>query len=376
MSDPLSVASALLAIVTATMQSSKILYDTVQSFKNHRKVIRQLMEELAALNGVLLSLNTFVQKGGGRGALESLKVPLLQCRRACDDFNNLIIQCSKNSGRPRTSFRDWFRVRYMESDIDGFVTMLAGYKSTVSIALGSANLQSATVTLQTLNEYKDMIQKTAGELEDHLEDVNAKLEHLISHQQESLQALSSNIERIQNEKDSTEVCLEICAQVQARIDEMQFRPVSAGASSNEISCRNLTRAMVMTMSTLSQCRDMIADNVSQLRRQKEEVSRRQFASDTTSSPEPLEAEIRRLQEEADSTKTCLTICNDASEHAAKRVHVLQDMSTGHDGQQVFVSTLGDLFNVKGATTGDRGIQFVGSVGEDSLQEFFRSQMKW
>ncbi|KAK1574575.1 uncharacterized protein LY79DRAFT_614449 [Colletotrichum navitas] len=376
MSDPLSVASALVAIVTATMQSGKILYDTIQSFKNHRKVIRELVEELAALNEVLLSLNTLVQKGEDRGSLRSLKVPLLQCRQACDDFNGLIIECSKNSGRPRTSFRDWFKVRYMESDIGGFVTMLAGYKSTISIALGSANLESATVTLQTLNEYKDMIQKTAGELEDHLEDINAKLEHLILHQQESFQALSSNIDRIQNEKDSTEICLEICAQVQARIDEMQFRPISPSSSSNEISCRNLTRAMVMTMSTLSQCRDIITDNVSQLRRQKEEVSRQQLGSDVTSSSGQLEAGNRRLQEEANSTKTCLTICNDASEHAMKRVHVLEDMTTGHDGQQLFVSTLGDLFNVKGATTGDRGIQFVGSVGEESLQEFFRSQMKW
>ncbi|KAK2006615.1 hypothetical protein LZ32DRAFT_595157 [Colletotrichum eremochloae] len=376
MSDPLSVASALIAIVTATMQSSKVLYDTIQSFKNHRKVIKQLMEELAALNEVLLSLDRLVQKEGEQGTLGSLKVPLLQCRQACDDFNKLIIECSKNSGRPRTSFRDWFKLRYMESDIDGFVTMLAGYKSTISIALGSANLQYTTVTLQILNEYKDMIQRTTEELEDHLEDVNAKLEHLISQQKESFQALSSNIERVQSEKDSTEVCLEICAQVQARIDEMQFRPISPSSSSNEISCQNLTRAMVMTLSTLSQCRDIITDNVYQLRKQKEEVSRQQLGLDVMSSSEPLEAEIRRLQEEADSTKTCLTICNDASEHATKGVHVLEDMTTGHDGQQLFVSTLGDLFRVKGATTGDRGIQFVGSVGEGSLQEFFRSQMKW
>ncbi|KAK1981002.1 hypothetical protein LZ30DRAFT_593631 [Colletotrichum cereale] len=375
MSDPLSVASALIAIVTATMQSSKVLYDTIQSFKNHRKVIQQLMEELAALVEVLVNLDALVHEEGEKGTLGSLKLPLLQCRRACDDFNRLIIQCSKNSGRPRTSFRDWFKVRYMESDIDGFVTMLAGYKSTISIALGSANLQSTTVTLQTLNEYKDMIQKTAGELEDHLEDVNAKLEHLILHQKESFQALSSNIERIQNEKDSTEICLEICAQVQARIDEMHFQAISPSPSSNEISCRSLTRAMVMTLSTLSQCRDMLTDNVSQLRRQKEEVSREQLGSDTTSSSGPLEAEIKRLQEEADSTKTCLTICNDASEHATRGVHVLENMTTGHDGQQLFVSTLGDLFRVKGATTGDGGIQFVGSVGEGTLQEFFRSQMK-
>ncbi|KZL87542.1 hypothetical protein CI238_01382 [Colletotrichum incanum] len=375
MSDPLSVASALIAIVTATIQSSKVLYDTIQSFKNHRKVVTQLVEELTALNEVLLSLDALVRSEEDDGTLKSLKLPLLQCQRACAEFNALIVQCSKNSGRPRTSFRDWFKVRYMESDIAGFTGMLAGYKSTISIALGSANLQSTTVTLQILNEYKDMIYSTAQDLEDHLEDVNAKLEHLILHQKETSQALSSNIERIQNEKDSTEVCLEICAQVQARIDEMQFRPISPSQSSNEISCRNMTRAMVMTLSTLSQCRDIITDNVSQLRRQQAEVDRERLGSQTMGLCEPLETEIKRLKEEADSTKECLTICNEASENAERGVHVLEDMTTGHDGQQVFVSTLGDLFRVKGATTGDRGIQFVGSVGEGSLQEFFRGQWK-
>ncbi|KZL77394.1 hypothetical protein CT0861_03105 [Colletotrichum tofieldiae] len=374
MSDPLSVASALIAIVTATIQSSKVLYDTIQSFKNHRKVVTQLVQELTALNEVLLALDALVHSEDD-GSLGMLKLPLLQCQRACDEFNMLIIQCSKNSGRPRTSFRDWFKVRYMESDIAGFTDMLAGYKSTISIALGSANLQSTTVTLQLLNEYKDLIHMTAQNLEDHLEDVNAKLEHLVLHQKETSQALSSNIERIQNEKDSTEICLEICAQVQARIDEMQFRPISPTQSSNEISCRNLTRAMVMTLSTLSQCRDMITDNVSQLRRQQEEGDREQLESGTMGLCGPLETEIKRLKEEADSTKECLTICSEASENAERGVHVLEDMTTGHDGQQLFVSTLGDLFRVKGATTGDRGIQLVGSIGEGSLQEFFRSQWK-
>ncbi|KAK2029100.1 hypothetical protein LX32DRAFT_652559 [Colletotrichum zoysiae] len=177
MSDPLSVGSALIAIVTATMQSSKLPYETIQSFRNHRKVIRQLTEELAALNDVLLSLGTLVQKGEDQGTLESLKQEFWSTQ---DELQRLV---------------------------------------------QIAQRQSATISLQILNEYKDMIQGTAGELEDHLEDVNAKLEDLMMHHKESFQALSSKIEHIEHEEDSTEICLEICAQVQARIDEMQFRPL-------------------------------------------------------------------------------------------------------------------------------------------------------
>lgn len=139
MADPLSVASALIAIVTATIQSSKVLYDTIQSFKNNQRIVRQLMDELLALNEVLLSLDTLVQSKDDP-ALGPLRTPLNQCRKACDDFNSLMIECSKHSGRPRTSFRDWLKVRYMDGDIVCFTSMLAGYKSTIAIALGNANL--------------------------------------------------------------------------------------------------------------------------------------------------------------------------------------------------------------------------------------------
>lgn len=212
-------------------------------------------------------------------------------------------------------------------------------------------------------------------MEDHLEEINDKLERLVSQGRESSQAVSTNVERIQNEKNSTEICLEICAQVQARIDEMQFQPIASNPPFHEMSCQDSTRATAMTISTLRQCRDIISDNVSQLRKYQEENTER-LRLQKMGLSQPLEAEIQRLQGELDSTKARLAICSDASHRAEKGVHVLEDINTGHDGQQLFVSTLGDLFNVKGASTGDRGIQFVGSVSEASLQEFFKSQRKY
>lgn len=218
-----------------------------------------------------------------------------------------------------------------------------------------------------------MIHSTTQDLEDHLEEINAKLERLVPQDNRS-QVVSSTVERIRNERDSTEICLQICAVVQARIDEMRFQPVPGSSPFQEMSCQDLTQATAMTMSTLRQCRDIISDNVAYLRRHQEENKKRlEYGAVTLSLP--LDDEIQSLRGELDSTRECLAICNGASQRATEGVHVLEDMSTGHDGQQVFVSTLGDLFNVKGATTGDRGIQFVGTVSEASLQEFFRSQTR-
>ncbi|KAK0368123.1 hypothetical protein CLIM01_14516 [Colletotrichum limetticola] len=358
MAEALGIASALIAIVTATIQTSQTLYSTIQSFRSHQRTVQQLLDELSALKEVLQSLETHIQIEDD-ATLASLKTPLLQCRRACADFDTLMIECSKYSGRPRSSFRGWVKVRYMESDIHGFTSMLAGYKSTIAIALGDANLRSATVTMQLLGEYKDMVHSTTQDLEDHLEDINERLSRLASNDMHSSQAVTTNIDRIQNERDSTEVCLQICANVQAHIDAMRLQPIPGSPPFQGTSCQNLGHAIVITLSTLDHCKQVISD-VSELHRHQDENKRR-LARGTSEISLPTETDIQSLRKELDSTKECLAICNAASQRAVKGVHVLEDMSTGHDGQQLFVSTLGDLFNVKGASTGDRGIQFVGSV---------------
>lgn len=146
MADPLSATSAVLAVVTVAIQSSKALYETVRSFQNHQRAVRHLLDELVALNKVLQSLQALA--GHDVTTFVSLKLPLEQCSQACSEFEEMVVRCSKHAGGPRTSFRDWARLRYMGNDIAGFTGMIAGYKSTICIALADANLQVARVSLR------------------------------------------------------------------------------------------------------------------------------------------------------------------------------------------------------------------------------------
>lgn len=141
MGDPLSVVSGILAIVTATVQSSKALYQAIQSFRDHPRAVRQLINELEALTGVLHSLESLAR--GDASIFVPLKLPLTQCCQACGEFKALIVKHTARSRGSKSSFRDWATLRYMDSDINGFTTMLAGYKSTISVALADANLLSA-----------------------------------------------------------------------------------------------------------------------------------------------------------------------------------------------------------------------------------------
>ena len=138
MAEPISIASGLVALTTFALQSSKALYQAIESFKSNRKAIRDLKEEFEALGGVLQSLTETTRKV--QIHLDALKLPLHRCGTACRDFEAIVARCTAHSGGSRTSFRDWARLTYMGEDVTGFRNMLAGYKSTIIIALGDANM--------------------------------------------------------------------------------------------------------------------------------------------------------------------------------------------------------------------------------------------
>jgi hypothetical protein len=139
MAETVGLASGLLALATFAFQSSITLFNIVQSFQSHPKRVRDLLEELEALSGVLGPLTETISATTDVD-LSALGLPLLRCGKSCKEFEQEIMKCSSRSGSTRTSFRDWARIRYMGEDMDGFRRLLAGYKLTINIALTDANL--------------------------------------------------------------------------------------------------------------------------------------------------------------------------------------------------------------------------------------------
>jgi hypothetical protein len=138
MADALGVASSVLTLVVFSAQSCGVLHDVVKGIKNHNSNLRALRDELQALIGVLESLEKTISEGSKE--FDALKLPLVSCSKACLEFKDVIDKCSTRSDGDRRSIRDWAKLKYMGSDLIGFKHMLAGYKSTIAIALGDANL--------------------------------------------------------------------------------------------------------------------------------------------------------------------------------------------------------------------------------------------
>ncbi|KAJ3530994.1 hypothetical protein NM208_g9076 [Fusarium decemcellulare] len=371
MGDPLSVTSGLIAIVTATVQASIVLHKTVQSFRNHQITVERLTRELADLTSVLQSLAYHVEVD--EKPFLPLKFPLHQCRQACTDFKQLIDKSTRHSGNQRTSFRDWARLSYMSSDVTGFTEMLAGYKSTINIALADATLRSSKVTLNVLNEYKEMIHDTKHDLEHHLDDIKSKLQALSSRPQQADAA--TNLQRLQSDEDSTEKCLDYLSQVLSQLNTMQFQVVEEEPSSTAdigtmaISARSVTYADALTLSTFKDCTTRISATMTQI----EDYKLAQLNKPTSLQLDP-EVDQQRLQGEASSIEERLRFCESAAYHASQaKIHELEDIAAGNDSTVLCVSTVGDLFRVKGVRSGDGSFQFFGSTSESALMGILRAQ---
>lgn len=139
MGDPLSATSALVGLVALSYQASKALHDTIKSFKQHPKYVRDLKDELDALEGVLLLLEQSLPTSD-LDDYQALEYPVRRCGQACEEFQKALQKCSGRDSGNGSSFRGWLKIRWLGSDIHGFRDTLAGYKSTIAIAMAGVNL--------------------------------------------------------------------------------------------------------------------------------------------------------------------------------------------------------------------------------------------
>ena len=123
--DPLSITASVLAVITAAIQSTKSLHETVKRFREHNKTLRRLQDELADLINILNSLTQVTSVETSMLAL--LQGPIDRCSQVCREFEQLM---EVFSGKSKTGFRDWTRMEFMKGDINEFIDTIAGYKLT------------------------------------------------------------------------------------------------------------------------------------------------------------------------------------------------------------------------------------------------------
>jgi hypothetical protein len=135
MADPLSITASALAVITAAVQSAKSLYETVQRYKSRNKTLGRLQDELEDLANILNSLTQVTNAEASM--LTLLKGPIERCSQVCHEFEQSM---KVFSGKSKTGFRDWTKMEFMRGDINEFIDTIAGYKSTISVGLGTITM--------------------------------------------------------------------------------------------------------------------------------------------------------------------------------------------------------------------------------------------
>lgn len=219
-----------------------------------------------------------------------------------------------------------------------------------------------------------MIQDTKCDLVYHLEQLNRKLDSpTLGEYPNTWPGPAINTQRLQGDKDGTENCIEYCRRLLTQIDSMQFEVVGQKSSSSTaalISPKGVAFADALTLSTLKDCSTRITDTLTQL----EGYRQRQLDKRAATMQLDPELDRRRLQSEASSTEQRLEFCEGASYRASQaRVHILENIVAGNNSTQMCVSTLNELFNIKGATAGHGSFQFFGSTSDRGLTEILKMQ---
>lgn len=234
--------------------------------------------------------------------------------------------------------------------------------------------------MRVLNEYKDMIHDTKHDLERHLAQISQKLESLAQRDQKRNLDADANVQRMKNEKSSTERCIEYCNGLLGQINAASFQVVGEaeplpGQSTEalSISPQNMAYPDAFTLALFKGLSTRISEALNHLTDHRQAELQKSSAQDPQSVNE-ANLDRERLQGEASSIQQRLAFFEGASDRASQaKVHVLEDISVGENGSQVCISTLGDLFNVKTAKAGDGSFQFFGSTSEAGLSEILRAQ---
>lgn len=242
--------------------------------------------------------------------------------------------------------------------------------------------RNSIVTVSVLKEYKEVITNTTADLEDHLQEIDKKLQSLSLEGGRISDEDAAEQQQMQEERDSTQQCLGICAQVFTHIDQVHPNAIEntstplGGYQGPVITLGGLLSARQTTADTFKALKERLSITTTQLEKHLQDVNSRleKFSSQPLKESNEQAAEQDRMKEEMESIKQCLAICSQATMQANKeRTNDFEDISLSDDGQQVVVATFGDLISAKRVTAGARSFQWIGQMSDESLQQLSRDR---
>ncbi|KAL3470045.1 hypothetical protein BJX99DRAFT_240158 [Aspergillus californicus] len=355
MADPVSITASVLAIITGAIQSTNALKDIVRRFRERNKTLGRLQDELEDLSKILKLLQDAVNTDAS--VLSLLQGPIYRCSQLCREFEDSMKAFDRKT---KTGFRDWTRMEFMRGDINEFIDTIAGYKSTISVGLGTITMHTSKVSYKVLEEYTEIIKDTSYGLQEHLQRIDEKLAQLTVDNNDNPDGTID----LKDERAVTEQCLRICENARGYIESLTkrekiLRQDSSQNLADDAAVQQRFEAQRLTQQALDENQRSFAHVIGHLQKRLEGLM---VNGDSGANDERL-----RLQEDLNISRQCLEVCQVATDISSQKIFRVGEVVADGDSDQVVVTTLADLFDVKKALSKGNSAQLVGSMASGDLQ---------
>ncbi|GMF97350.1 unnamed protein product [Aspergillus oryzae] len=350
MAEPIGLASSLPALATFAFKASLSLYETVNIFRSHTKRVRDLIEKLESLSGVLAPLQELLDTTTDEN-LSIFELPLRRCGNTCSEFEQEIIESLSRSAN-RTSFRDWAKshLRYLVYNHYNQFPWLPSCAALCPLCYASihffetpvANLtpsHKSSVTAEAIESYKDIIETAKADLESHLETIHDKLQRIVGQTVAAEDLDTLELRRIKEEHMSTEKFLQICTQFLNHINQSQLSTKSSNSSAGLLGSDTYPERV--TDKSLQNCKKNLAGTITQLEKHMQDLTDRLLVkSKAAMTSEQDILELKGLQDDWQTAYQCMEICSKASVlRDNSRTGIFENCTSADLSTPVVVSTL-------------------------------------
>lgn len=205
-----------------------------------------------------------------------------------------------------------------------------------------------------------MVKNTAYSLGLQLQRINAKMDNWVPGNDRDDSSSVSSLNLL-DERQVTEKCLQICEDARLHLEVASRRsniikeqPLSGSSEA----LQEAFETQLLTRKALSENHASLVKLVGELRSRLEKVI---WEGDSP--------ERSRLEADILTSKKCLELCNLASSEVNnQKIHIIGEVFSDGDSDQVIVTTLADVFNVGKATSTNRSALLVGSMSDEALMK--------
>jgi hypothetical protein len=169
---------------------------------------------------------------------------------------------------------------------------------------------------------------------------------------------------LKDEQAVTKQCLRICENARSYIESlMNEEPILQHGAPLQFSPGdpNSFEAQRLTSKTLDENRDSFAKSIGRLQ---ERLDMLELDGGPGSDRERL-----RLQQDISASMKCLEVCKMASNEVSRqKIYNIGEAIADKDSDQVLVTSLADLFDIKMARSTGRSAQWIGSMTDETIQK--------